>query len=428
MKFNSDQDFAVEKDRQDPIAGFRENFVISDPDLIYLDGNSLGRLPATTFPHLEDAIKHQWGDQLIRSWNQGWFRKPQTLGARLAEVIGADEDEVLICDTTCINLFKLTIAALRSKPDRKKVVSDELNFPSDLYVFQGAVDLLGGDRSLEVIQSPDSIEIKYPDIQKSVDNDTALLALTHVAFKSAFMYDMQRTTRIAHQAGALMLWDLSHSVGAVPVDLNGCGADLAVGCTYKYLNGGPGSPAFLYVRKDLQEELIPAIWGWFGTKNPFEFNLDFEPGEGISRFLISTPHMLSMLALEPALEIILEAGIDQLRKKSVSQTEYLIFLFEEQLEELGFKLGSPREAGQRGSHVSLRHPEAYRICQALISPLDDENAPKVIPDFRSPDNIRLGIAPLYTSYQDIHRAMLRLRQIVKEEIYLKYPAERSAVT
>ena len=428
MKFNADQASAKEMDLQDPIAGFREKFVVSDPDLIYLDGNSLGRLPESTLPHLEHAAKHQWGDQLIRSWNQGWFRKPQALGARLAELIGAEEDEVLICDTTCINLFKLTIAALRSKPNRKKIVSDELNFPSDLYVFQGAADLLGDDRSLEVIQSTDSIKINYSDLKQAVGVDTALLALTHVAFKSAFMYDMEKTTRIAHQAGALMLWDLSHSVGAVPVDLNSCGADLAVGCTYKYLNGGPGSPAFLYVRKELQEELIPAIWGWFGTKDPFEFNLDYETGEGISRFLVSTPHMLSMLALEPALDIMLEAGIDRLREKSITQTEYLIFLFEERLKELGFKLGSPRDAGQRGSHVSLRHPEAYRICQALISPLPDENAPTVIPDFRSPDNIRLGIAPLYTRYQDIYRALERLGQIVQEKIYLKYPEERSAVT
>ena len=428
MKFKADQASAKEMDLQDPIAGFREKFVVSDPDLIYLDGNSLGRLPESTLPHLEHAAKHQWGDQLIRSWNQGWFRKPQALGARLAELIGAEEDEVLICDTTCINLFKLTIAALRSKPNRKKIVSDELNFPSDLYVFQGAADLLGDDRSLEVIQSTDSIKINYSDLKQAVGVDTALLALTHVAFKSAFMYDMEKTTRIAHQAGALMLWDLSHSVGAVPVDLNSCGADLAVGCTYKYLNGGPGSPAFLYVRKELQEELIPAIWGWFGTKDPFEFNLDYETGEGISRFLVSTPHMLSMLALEPALDIMLEAGIDRLREKSITQTEYLIFLFEERLKELGFKLGSPRDAGQRGSHVSLRHPEAYRICKALISPLPDENAPTVIPDFRSPDNIRLGIAPLYTRYQDIYRALERLGQIVQEKIYLKYPEERSAVT
>ena len=226
----------------------------------------------------------------------------------------------------------------------------------------------------------------------------------------------------------MTLWDLSHSVGAVPLRMSEWDVDLAVGCTYKYLNGGPGSPAFLYVRKDLQKKLFPPIWGWFAEKSPFAFNLSFTPADTISRYQISTPHILSMAGIEPALDILLEAGIDQLRAKSIRQTEYLIYLASEHLLPLGYKLGSPLEADRRGSHVSLRHPEAYRICRALIAPRPEDTALRVIPDFRAPDNIRLGIAPLYTSYRDIYRALNRLKIILEEEIYLSYSKEQLAVT
>ena len=240
------------------------------------------------------------------------------------------------------------------------------------------------------------------------------------------MYDMPAVTEHARRAGAIMLWDLSHSVGVVPVDLNASGVDLAVGCTYKYLNGGPGAPAFLYVRRDLQTQLSQPLWGWFAAKNPFALELDFVPAENISRYRVGTPPMLSMKALEPALDIILEAGIHRLRAKSVRQTEYLISLAEQQLVPLGFSIGTPKQSKMRGSHVSLRHPEAYRINRALI-----EAAPpdiKVIPDFREPDNIRLGIAPLYNSFLDIYLAIDRLRQIVEDKIYEQYSPERLAVT
>ena len=224
------------------------------------------------------------------------------------------------------------------------------------------------------------------------------------------------------------MWDLCHSVGAVPLELNEWDVDLAVGCTYKYLNGGPGSPAFLYVRKDLQKELSPPIWGWFADKAPFAFNLDFTPADSISRYQISTPHILSMAGIEPALEILLEAGMDQLREKSIMQTDYLIYLAQELLIPLGFEIGSPLDSSQRGSHVSLRHPEAYRICRALINPQPGDTNLKVIPDFRAPNNIRLGIAPLYTSFTDIHRALKRLKTIVEDGIFQNYSKEQLKVT
>lgn len=428
MDKSTQESIALQLDREDPLSGFRDRFVIDNPDLIYLDGNSLGRLPKDTVAHLKDAVENKWGKTLIAGWNAGWFEMPARLGKGIAQLIGAAEDEVVVCDTTSINLYKLAAAALRFQEGKKILVSDEFNFPTDLYIFQGVIDLLDAGHELKLIRSEDTVTIPDESVHNAITEDTALVALTQVAFKSAYMYDISQVTSLAHEKGALTLWDLSHSVGAVPLQLNEWGVDLAVGCTYKYLNGGPGSPAFLYVRKDLQDQLFPPIWGWFADKSPFAFNLDFTPAEGISRYQISTPHILSMAGIEPGLDILLEAGMDRLREKSIRQTEYLIKLAAENLIPLGFKLGSPLDAARRGSHVSLRHPEAYRICRALIDPQPGDTTLRVIPDFRAPDNIRLGIAPLYTSFRDIYRAMDRLETILKKEIYRDYSKEQLAVT
>jgi kynureninase len=427
MKFNTtERSLARQLDQKDPLAPFRDRFVVADPDLIYLDGNSLGRLPKDTQEHMQDAIAHQWGERLIQSWNGSWFRKPGEVGTKIARIIGAEADEVIVCDTTSINLFKLAVAALHARPKRKTILSDTLNFPSDLYILQGIIQLLGENHRLELIPSQDAISIPLADIEGKIGEDTALVTLSHVSFKSAFMYDMKKITELAHEMGALILWDLSHSAGAVSLDLHDWDVDLAVGCTYKYLNGSPGAPAFLFIRRDLQSQLAPPIWGWFGAQSPFDFDLDYRPAEDLTRFQISTPHILSLLAIEPALEIILEAGMENLRLKSIHQSEYLIYLAREILLPQGFKLGSPIEAEKRGSHVTLQHPEAYRICRALIEP--EEGEIRVIPDFREPDNIRLGIAPLYTSFTDLHRAVKRMEMIVKEKAYEKYPTEYLTVT
>lgn len=427
MNFNrTDPDFARELDTQDELASFRDEFMIEDAHLIYLDGNSLGRLPKRTIEFMRRAIEVEWGERLIRVWNDGWVHTPTALGAKIAQLVGAQPDEILVTEATSINLFKLAVAALQARPERTKIVSDVFNFPSDLYILQGIIDLLDRRHRLELIPSADTITIEPAAVDAAIDHNTALITLTHVAFKSAFMYDMARVTALAHQVGALTLWDLSHSVGAVPVDLNGSNADLAVGCTYKYLNGGPGAPAFLYVRRDLQSQLSQPMWGWFAAKNPFAFDLDYSPADDISRYKVGTPPMLSMKAVEPALDILLEAGMERLRAKSMRQTAYMIFLAEQWLEPLGFIIGTPRRAEIRGSHVSVRHAESYRINRALIEA--EPPAVKVIPDFRAPDNIRLGIAPLYTTFADIYRAMARLRQIVEQRIYEQYSAERLAVT
>jgi kynureninase len=419
-------DYAITLDEKDPLRSFRDEFVLPDENTIYLDGNSLGMLPRLCADRLHETIHHEWGNRLIRSWNESWIDLPRRLGAKIAHLIGAGEDEVLVCDATSINLFKLIVAALRLKPGRKTILSDVLNFPSDLYILQGAMDLLGQGHRIELIPSLDGISIAQDDLDARITEDTAVVCLSQVAFKSAYLYDMEAVTRRAHAAGAYVLWDLSHSAGILPINLSACQADMAVGCTYKYLNGGPGAPAYMYVRQDLQEQLIPPLWGWFGTEKQFEFALNYTPASGMQRFQVGTPPILSMAALEPALDLLLKAGIDPIRQKSVQQTSYLIELADRWLAPSGFSLGSPRQAERRGSHVSLRHPEAYRICRALI----EASPPEVIvlPDFRAPDNIRLGIAPLYTRFIDIHAAMQRIREIVSKNEYLKYSAHRQQVT
>jgi len=423
---NTDISLAHELDAQDELASFRDEFVIDDPNLIYLDGNSLGRLPKRTVNFMRNAIEQEWGNRLIRAWNDGWINTPTDLGAKIAKLVGARADEIVVTEATSINLFKLAVAALQARPNRAGIISDVLNFPSDLYILQGIINLLGKKHYLKLIPSADGITIDPDAVDAAIDNNTALVSLTHVAFKSAYMYNIARVTEKAQEVGALMLWDLSHSVGAVPVDLNGCNVDLAVGCTYKYLNGGPGSPAFLYIRRDLQAQLSQPMWGWFAAENPFAFELDFTPASDISRYRVGTPPMISMRALEPAVDILLEATVERLRAKSIKQTEYLIFLADQWLTPLGFTLGTPRQAEIRGSHVSLRHLESYRISRALIE--SPPPAVQVIPDFREPDNIRLGITPLYTTFTEIHQALNRMRTIVEEKIYEQYSIERLSVT
>lgn len=417
---------AGQLDAADPLAHFRQRFFFGDEALIYLDGNSLGRLPLATRALLDDTAQRQWGERLIRSWNEGWFTLPEQVGGKIARLLGAKPDEVIIADSTSVNFFKLATAALHAQPGRTRIVTDDLNFPSDVYVLQGIVDLLGGRHRLEVIPSPDGVHGPVAAIKQALDEDVALITLSHTTFKSAYTYDMADLTAAAHRVGALILWDLSHSAGAVPVELNASHADLAVGCSYKYLNGGPGAPAYLYVRAglqgDLQKELTNPISGWMGQRNLFAFELRYQPGAGLRRFLSGTPPVLSTAAIEPGVDLLLEAGMDRLRAKSLAQTEYLIELWSEMLAPLGYSLNSPRAAAMRGSHVSLGHAEGLRIDQALIHEMG------VLPDFRQPDNIRLGIAPIYTRFGDIYAAATALQRIVQERLYERYPTHAPTVT
>jgi kynureninase len=422
MNFNTTPDYARFLDQQDALIAYREAFVIDDPALIYMDGNSLGRLPRASRERLHEVINSQWGIGLINSWGEHWYDAPGRIGGMLAGLLGAEADQVIVGDSTSVNLYKLVMAVLSVRRGRKRIVSDTLNFPTDLYVFQGCIETLGEGHTLELVESQDGITIDPQDVKKAITSDTALAAFSTPTFKSGFLYDIQSLTKAAHEKGALVLWDLSHCTGVVPLELDAWEVDFAVGCTYKYLNGGPGSPAFLYVRRELLEGLSAGLHGWWGHRAPFAFDLDFQAADGINRFLVGTPPVLSMMAIEPALDVVAHAGVDQIREKSILLTEYLIALHDVVLEPLGFRLGSPRLSSQRGSHVSIQHVDGYRISQALIHEM------QVVPDFREPDNIRLGMAPLYTSFDDVWQAVDRIKQVVEKGRHLAYSPNRQVVT
>ncbi|KQM94974.1 MULTISPECIES: kynureninase [unclassified Sphingomonas] len=395
-------------DAADPLAAYREQFALPE-GVIYLDGNSLGALPKATPAALADVATRQWGDRLIRSWNEGWIDAPQRIGAKIAPLIGAAADEVIIGDTTSTHLFKALVAALRANPDRHTVLSEAGNFPTDLHIAEGAVACVPGARLKVVARA---------DLAEALDEDTAVLLLTHVHYKTGERFDMTAWTARAHDAGALMLWDLSHSVGAVPIDLNGADADLAVGCTYKYLNGGPGAPAFIYVATRWQDRLASPLSGWMGHAAPFAFEDAYRPAPGMKRWLAGTPAMLSTAALETALD--LWADIDQ--HAVAAKSARLFDILAAAGDALGLDCVSPRDPAQRGSHISFRHPHAHAITQALI-------AHGVIGDFRDPDILRLGLTPLYLSHEDVWCAGEMLKKIVETgEWQNPQYSERLAVT
>ena len=395
-------------DAADPLRPFRARFALPE-GVIYLDGNSLGPLPRTTVPSLSDMIERQWGERLIRSWNEGWIEAPQRIGGKIARLIGAKAEEVIVADSTSANLFRLIVAALRRDPTRTTVVSELGNFPTDLHIAEGAVGCVPGARLKALPRG---------DIGDALDGDTALLLLTHVHYKTAERYDMAAWTARARQAGALVLWDLSHSAGAVQIDLNGTGADLAVGCGYKYLNGGPGAPAFVYVHTKWQEQLTNPLSGWMGHAAPFAFEDGYRPATGITRWLTGTPPMLGLAGLEAGVDLMLQADPALIERKSAA----LFDSFAAIGDALGLDCVSPRDPALRGSHISFRHTHAYQICQALI-------ARGVIGDFRDPDIIRFGLTPLYLGFEDIVRAGEVLREILESGTYRNPEfSKRNAVT
>jgi kynureninase len=401
-------------DAVDPLAAWRARFVLPD-GVIYLDGNSLGPLPKATAGVLDDVVRRQWGQDLITSWNRhAWVDLPQRLGAKIGRLIGAAPHEVIVADSTSVNLFKLIAAALGLRPGRRVVISERNNFPTDLYVAQGLEDLLGERMELRLVASE--------ELEAALDGDTALLMLTHVDYRTGRVHDMARLTRAAHDVGALALWDLAHSAGAVPVELNAAGADLAVGCGYKYLNGGPGAPAFLFVAERWHEQVRQPITGWFGHAEPFAFDTAYRPAPGIARFLAGTPPILSLKALEAGVDMLLQVDQRELRQKAIALTEAFIGLVDERCAGFGFTVASPRPAEARGAQVALRHPEGYPIVQALI-------ARGVIGDFRAPDLLRFGFAPLYVRFVDIWDAVDALRVVMTEGVW-DQPAfkQRATVT
>ena len=381
-------------DADDPLRDYRERFDLPD-GVIYLDGNSLGALPKDTPARLEQVICGEWGDGLIRSWNDAdWITLPQRVGAKIAPLIGAAADEVIVCDSVSVNLFKLIGAALNMRPGRKIILSEPGNFPTDLYMIAG---LEAQGLAQRRLAGPDGLEA-------ALDSNVALLMLTHVHYKTGRTHDMIRLTRAAKDAGALVLWDLSHSGGAVPVDLAGCNADFAVGCGYKYLNGGPGAPAYAYVARRHHEALLQPLTGWMGHAAPFAFNDDYAPAPGVTRLLAGTPGILGLAALEVGVDLIAEIGIDRLAAKSRKLSEFFRKCVAEGLPDL--ELVSPLDPLARGSQLSFRHGDAYAICQALI-------ARSIIGDFRDPDILRFGFAPAYISFEDVFLAAENLAEIIE---------------
>ena len=390
-------------DRADPLAEFRTRFVVGDPEHLYLDGNSLGRLPVAGRERLR-AVVDQWGDALVGGWHE-WIDYPVRVGDALASaVLGAGPGEVIATDSVTVNLFKLVNAALDVRGGGA-LVSDRGNFPTDRYVLEGVAAARGVELRLF-----DSDPVFGPSVIDLADCGPGdVVVLSHVAYRSGALADMPALTAEVRSRGATLIWDLSHSVGAVPVDLHGAGAELAVGCTYKYLNGGPGAPAFLYVASALQGSLRSPIWGWFAQSEQFAMDRAYDPLPGVSRFLAGTPPILQLAAVEEGVRVTAEAGIERIREKSVALTSLLVELHDAWLAPLGFSVGTPRDPTRRGSHVSLRHGKAWPITRALIDA-------RVTPDFRGPDSIRLGVAPLYTSFTDVWDALDRLRVIASGEV------------
>jgi len=417
--FTADRSYALQRDADDPLASFRERFVIDDPSLIYLDGNSLGRLPLATAERIAEVVRREWGTGLVRSWAH-WVGLPGRVGDLLgSHLLGAAPGQVLVCDSTTVNLYKLARAGVGARPRRSVIVTDDDNFPTDRYVLAGIAAERGAE--LRMIHTDMDNGVTADAVRAAVDRETALVSLSHVAYRSGALADMAKITGIVHGAGALVLWDLCHSVGSVPVELDACGADLAVGCTYKYLNAGPGAPGFLYVGRRLHGALRQPIQGWFGQREQFQMGPDYDPVPGIGKFLTGTPDIAGTAAVEEGARLLADAGIDRMRDKGMRLTDYLIALADAWLAPLGCAVASPRDPARRGSHVCLRHPEAWRIGQALIHE-------GVIGDYRTPDRLRMGPTPITTRYTDIWDAMDATRRILTSKEYEDFPAEPAQVT
>jgi kynureninase len=410
---------AAALDDTDPLAAFRARFAGVDSGLLYLDGNSLGRLPVETPAAVARVVEQEWGQGLVGSW-ASWVETARRIGDVLAAgVLGARPGEVLVSDTTSVDLYKLLVAGADARPGRDVLVCCVDDFPTDRYIVAGVAQARG--MTVREVDAHIDSGLDLAVLAAALDERVAVVVLSQVAYRSGALVDIAEVTRLARDAGALVLWDLSHAAGAVPADLTAAGADLAVGCTYKYLNGGPGAPAFLYVRRELQEQLRQPIWGWFGARDQFGMGPAYDPADGVDRFAVGTPPVLGMAAVEVGARLTAEAGIGRLAAKGQALTELVIALADEWLSGYGVTVASPREAARRGSHVSLAHPQAWQLTQALI----DRG---VVPDFRTPNRLRLGSAPLYTRFVEVWDAMDRLRAVLVEGAHEAYPTERSRVT
>jgi len=401
-------DRAKELDAQDPLAHFRDRFLPAEGVIAYLDGNSLGRPLAVTAERMQTFVTQAWGTRLIRGWDEGWMGWPESIGDLIGSgVIGAAPGQTVVADSTTVMLYKLARAALAARPDRTEIVVDTDNFPTDRYVLEGIAAERGF--ALRWVETDPASGIAPEQVAEVVGAETALVVLSHVAYRSGFIADVPTITGIAHDAGALVLWDLCHSAGSVPTHLDDWGVDLAVGCTYKYLNGGPGAPAFGYVRSGLHGHLAQPIWGWMGRKDVFEMGPGYVAADGIRSMVSGTPPILGMLPVRDGVELAVEAGIEAIRAKSVLLTGFAIDMVDSWPAEFGVRVASPRESALRGGHVTIVRPDFRELMPALHSR-------GVIPDFRAPDGIRIGLSPLSTSFVEVHDAMQVIRSVVGAEL------------
>lgn len=434
MEFSSpvDIEFVRKLDSEDQLARFRKLFHISDPELCYLDGNSLGRLPKKTIEAINGFLVDEWGHELVDGWGH-WIDQAQTAGDLVGEAaLGAGPGQVLVCDTVSVNFFQLCTAAIKARPGRKKVIIDSANFPTDRYVLAGIAEQFG----LELVTldtdgsgGPGSVAIESefeqisPEaLQPHLDEDVALLTLQAINYRSGCRQDIRAITEMARSHGALVVWDCSHAVGSIQLDLDANGADLAVGCTYKYGNSGPGSPAWLYVRKELQTELRVPIQGWFAQEKQFEMGAFFEPSNEIRRFQIASPSIVGIRAVEVAFEMIREAGMAAIESKAATGTSLMIALYNQWLKPLGFTLATPEAPNKRGGHIILQHEDAKQIALAM------RKLKKVVPDYREPGAIRLAISPLPTSFEEVFEGFARLRDLVASGDYKEVSTDSNRVT
>jgi kynureninase len=421
----TDRAYALELDKNDPLAHYRSKFVITDPNLCYLDGNSLGRLPHATVKAVSDFLSQEWGNEVVTGWSH-WIDEAQVAGDLLGRAaLGAGPGQVLVCDTTSVNFYQLCLAAIKARPGRKTIITDAANFPTDRYILDGIAKLL--DLNLVIINNEDSTiaenELVTPELlEKYMSEDVALVTLEVIQYRSGARSDIPSITDLARSYGALVVWDASHAVGAIEMNFDDNGVDLAIGCTYKYGNSGPGSPAWLYVNKRVQKELQVPIQGWFGNEDQFGMGPDFVKANGIRGFQIASPSIIGIRGVQIAFEMIAEAGIDAIASKAAMGTQMMIDLFDEWLAPLGYTLLTSRNPKERGGHISIGHPDAARICIAL------RKFANVIPDYRTPNAIRLAIAPLPTSYVEVWDGFQRIRDLTETRQYEKVEGSDSRVT
>ncbi|MFY8026949.1 MAG: kynureninase [Aquiluna sp.] len=419
-------------DQEDPLAKFRELFVIADPEICYLDGNSLGRLPKATIDRVNSFLTDEWGKELVDGWSH-WIDQAQTAGDLLAKTaLGAGPGQTLVCDTTSVNFYQLCVAAIKANPGRKKIIIDSANFPTDRYIVQGIAkqfnlelitlnsDGMGGPGAVEIASEYE--EIALAALEPHLTDDVALLTLQAVNYRSGVKQDIKAITDLARKKGIYVVWDCSHAIGSVELNFEQNGVDLAVGCTYKYGNSGPGSPAWLYVRKSLQEKLQVPIQGWFAQDKQFEMGAFFEPTNQIRGFQIASPSIIGIRAVEVAFQMIGEASIEKINQKASQGTQLMVDLYDQWLVDIGFTLATPRDAHKRGGHIIIQHQDAKQIAYAL------RKLKKVIPDYREPGAIRLGISPLPTSYSEVFEGFKRLKELVESGDYKNVSESSSRVT